>query len=46
MDGKFHTFVIDFIVYLPEVNGYNTLMVVVDKFGKLSKLVPCRGGGG
>ena len=29
---------------LPEVNGYNTLMVVLDKMGKLSRLVPCRAG--
>ena len=27
---------------LPEVNGYNALMVDVDKMGKLSRLVPCR----
>ena len=29
---------------LPEVNGYNALMVVLDKMGKLSRLVPCREG--
>ena len=29
---------------LPEVNGYNALMVVLDKMGKLSWLVPCRVG--
>ena len=29
---------------LPEVNGYNALMVVLDKMGKLSWLVPCRAG--
>ena len=29
---------------LPEVNGYNALMVVLDKMGKLSRLVPCRAG--
>ena len=29
---------------LPEVNGYNALMVVLDKMGKLSQLVPCRAG--
>ena len=29
---------------LPEVNGYNVLMVVLDKMGKLSWLVPCRVG--
>ena len=26
---------------LPEVNGYNALMVVLNKMGKLSQLVPC-----
>ena len=29
---------------LPEVNGYNAFMVVVDKMGKFSWLVPCRAG--
>ena len=29
---------------LPEVNGYNALMVVLDKMGKFSRLVPCRAG--
>ena len=29
---------------LLEVNGYNALMVVLDKMGKLSQLVPCRAG--
>ena len=46
LDGKFHTCTIDFKTDLPEVNGYNVLMVVVDKFGKLSQLVPCRAGEG
>ena len=31
---------------LPEINGYNVLMVIVDKFGKLNHLVPCRAGEG
>ena len=31
---------------LSEVNGYNALMVIVDKFGKLNRLVPCRAGEG
>ena len=29
---------------LPEVNGYNALMVVLDKMGKLSRPVSCRAG--
>ena len=45
-DGKFDTCTIDFMTDLPEVDGYNALMVVVDKFGKLSRLVPCRLGEG
>ena len=31
---------------LPEINGYNALMVIVDKMGKLSRLVPCGAGEG
>ena len=45
-DGKFHTCTIDFMTVLPEINGYNALMVIVDKFGKLNRLVPCRAGEG
>ena len=37
---------IDFMTDLPEIDGYNALMVVVDKFGKLSWLVHCRAGEG
>ena len=36
----------DFMVELPEVNGFNSLMVIVDKLGKLPRLVPCRAGEG
>ena len=36
----------DFMVELPEVNGVNALMVIVDKLGKLLHLVPCRAGEG
>ena len=45
-DGKFYTCTTDFMTDLPEINGYNVLMVVVYKFGKLSRLVPCRAGEG
>ena len=45
-DGKFEYCAINFMTNLPEVNGYNALMVIVDKFGKLSRLVPCRVGKG
>ena len=31
---------------LPDINRYNALMVIVDKFGKLNRLVPCRAGEG
>ena len=34
------------MVELPEVNGFNPLMVIVDKLVKLSRLVPCRAGEG
>ena len=36
----------DFMVDLPEVNSFNTLMVIVNKLGKLLRLVPCRVGEG
>ena len=45
-DSKFHTCTIDFMTDLPEINGYNVLMVILDKFGKLNRLVPCRAGEG
>ena len=34
----------DFIMRLPDINGYNALLVCVDKFGKLCWLIPCRAG--
>ena len=36
----------DFMVELPEVNGFNAPMVIVNKIDKLSRLVPCRAGEG
>ena len=36
----------NFMVKLPEVNSFNALMVIVDKLGKLSCLVPCWAGEG
>ena len=44
--GKFKYCTLDFMTDLPEVNGYNALLVIMDKFGKLSRLVPCRVGEG
>ena len=35
-----------FMVELPELNGFNALLVIVDKLGRLSYLVPCRAGEG
>ena len=46
LDGKFDCCTLNFMIDLPEVDGFNVLMVVVDKFGKLSQLVPCRVGEG
>ena len=34
----------DFITGLPDINGYNALLVCVDKFSKLCRLIPCRAG--
>ena len=36
----------DFMVELPEVNFFNALLIIIDKLGKLSCLVPCRVGEG
>ena len=36
----------DFMVEVPNINGFNALLVIVDKFGKLSHLVPYRSGEG
>ena len=36
----------DFMVELPEVNGFNALLVIVNKLGKLLCLLPCRAGEG
>ena len=40
--GKFECCTLDFMTDLPVLNGYNALLVIMDKFGKLSRLVPCR----
>ena len=34
----------DFITGLPNINRYNALLVCVDKFGKLCRLILCRAG--
>ena len=44
--SKFEYCMLDFMTDLPEVNGYNALLVILDKFGKLFRLVPCRAGEG
>ena len=44
--GKFECITMAFMTDLPKINGYNALMVIVDKFGKLNRLVPCRAGEG
>ena len=45
-DVIFYCCTLVFRTDLPEVDEYNALMVVVDKFGKLSQLVPCKAGEG
>ena len=37
--GKFEYCTLDFMTELPEVNGYNALLVIMDKFGKPFRLV-------
>ena len=34
----------DFITGLPDINGFNALLVCVDKFGKLCRPILCRAG--
>ena len=34
----------DFITELPDINGFNALLVCMDKFGKFCWLIPCRAG--
>ena len=34
----------DFITRLPDVSGFNALLVCVDNFGKLCQLIPCGAG--
>ena len=34
----------DFITGLPDINGFNALLVCIDKFGKFCRLIPCRAG--
>ena len=34
----------DFITGLPDINGFSALLVCVDKFGKLCRLITCRVG--
>ena len=34
----------DFITGLPDINGFNALLVCVDEFGKLCWLIPCSSG--
>ena len=46
LSGKFEYCTLDFMTDLPEVNGYNALLANMNKFGKLSRLVPCRAGEG
>ena len=41
---KFEYWTLDLITGLPEINSYNALLVCVDKFGKLCRLVPCKAG--
>ena len=36
----------DFVVELPEVDGYNAMFVCVDRLSKLVRVCPCRVGEG
>ena len=41
-NGKLEYWTIDIIAGLSEVDGFNALLVCVDKFGKLCHLILCR----
>ena len=34
-------FSVEFIVELPEISGFNAVMVVVDRFTKMAHFIPC-----
>ena len=40
--GKFEYYRLNFMTDLLEVNGFNALLVIMDKFGILFRLAPCR----
>ena len=42
--GIFEYCMLDFMTDLLEVNEYNALLIIIDKFGKLSRLLLCRAG--
>ena len=44
--SKFEYCTLDFMTDLPEINEDNAFLVIMDKFGKLSRLVPCKVGEG
>ena len=46
LSGRFECCTLDYMTDLPEVNGHNALLVIMDKFSKLFRLVPCRAGEG
>ena len=41
---KFEQWTLDFVTDLPLVKGYNGFMTCVDKFSKLTRLIPVRFG--
>ena len=41
---KFEYWTIDIVTGLLEIDGYNTLVVCVDRFGNFCCLIPCRTG--
>ena len=44
LQNKFEYWMMDFITGLPDINGFNVLLVCVDKFGKPCRLFSCRAG--
>lgn len=40
-DAPWKSISVDFIVELPEISGFNAVMVVVDRFTKMAHFIPC-----
>ena len=42
LEQPWKSFAMDFFTDLPNSDGYNTILVVIDRLTKISRFVPCR----